>query len=84
MFKKRLAQKILRDIHNIDDANTFMDRIVDNLTEHDLKRAYESSKKKHAIKQTKHTLYMQNYFMNKCDERKREDDEKQREELMRK
>jgi hypothetical protein len=68
--KKRIKETMLKEgINTSTDANNFMDKALDKLTDEQLKRAYLGAKRKYDKKQNNSSKYVLNYIIMKCNTR---------------
>jgi hypothetical protein len=70
MFNNKIKKTMQKEgINTTEDANRFMDKIVNKLDDKSLYRAYTGAKEKHNKKQNNNTKYMVDYFYKKLQER---------------
>ena len=71
MFNKQKAKKemLKQGINTDDDANKFMDGIVNKLDDSQLHRAYLGAKKKYDRKPNSSSEYVLIYLIKKCNEK---------------
>jgi hypothetical protein len=73
LIKKKIIKEKLLERESIDtlqQANDFMDRVTNRLSDNDLKRAYEKAKEKLKRKPNdKNKQYMANYFRTALEKR---------------